>query len=145
MRKLIKKILKEDFNHEDFSWVDTELEPIIDDQHRYDLISNIITKVKEYKGWRIHQDSFDGVVYWSGDNNYTGMATPEWDEAFKIPIDIMWNHGDDYDNVTLIVTPKFKYVVELEDWYSTKYFELVYNALTDYINGDDVPGIIESD
>ena len=145
MRKLIKKILKEDFNPEDLSWLDTELykEPIRDDQHRYDLISNIITKVKEYKGWQIHQDRFDGVVYWYGNGGYTGMATPEWEEAFKIPIDV--SVADDHDNVTVIVTPKFKYVVELEDWYSTKYFELVYNVLTDYINGDDVPGIIESD
>lgn len=150
MRNLIKKILKEDFNPEDFSWVNTELEPIRDDQHRYDLISNTISKVKEYKGWRIHQDKFDGVVYWDGNDGYTGMATPEWNGEFTIPIDIMWNHGvgaagHDYDNVTEIRTPKFKYVVEVEDWYSTKYFELVYNVLTDYINEDEVPGIIESD
>jgi len=142
MRNLIKKILKEDFNPEDFSWVNTELESIRDDQHRYDLISNTISKVKEYKGWQIHQDRFDGVVYWNGDGGYTGMATPEWDEAFKIPVDI--SRADDYDNVTVINTPKFKYVVELEDWYSTKYFELVYNILTDYINEDEVPGLIES-
>ena len=142
MRSLIKKILKEDFNPEDFSWVNTKLEPIRDDKHRYDLISNTISKVKEYKGWRIHQDNFDGVVYWNGNDGYTGMATPEWDEAFKIPVDI--SRADDYDNVTVINTPKFKYVVEVEDWYSTKYFELVYNILTDYINGDEVPGIIES-
>jgi len=143
MRNLIKKILKEDFNPEDFSWVNTKLEPIRDDKHRYSLISDTISKVKEYKGWRIHQDNFDGVVYWNGNDGYTGMATPEWDEAFKIPVDI--SRADDYDNVTIINTPKFKYVVELEDWYSTKYFELVYNILTDYINGDEVPGIIESD
>lgn len=142
MRNLIKKILKEDFNPEDFSWVNTELEPIRDDQHRYDLISNTISKVKEYKGWRIHQDRFDGVVYWDGNDGYVGMATPEWDEAFKIPVDI--SRADDYDNVTVITTPKFKYIVELEDWYSTKYFELVYNVLTDYINEEEVPGIIES-
>ena len=30
MKNIIKKILKEDFNPEDFSWVDTELEPIRD-------------------------------------------------------------------------------------------------------------------
>ena len=142
MRNLIKKILKEDFNPEDFSWVNTELEPIRDDRHRYSLISDTISKVKEYKGWQIHQDKFDGVVYWSGNDGYTGMATPEWDEAFKIPVDI--SRADDYDNVTVITTPKFKYVVELEDWYSTKYFELVYNVLTDYINEEEVPGIIES-
>ena len=143
MRNLIKKILKEDFNPEDFSWVNTELEPIRDDRHRYSLISDTISKVKEYKGWRIHQDKFDGVVYWSGNDGYTGMATPEWDGAFKIPVDI--SRADDYDNVTVITTPKFKYIVELEDWYSTKYFELVYNVLTDYINEEEVPGIIESD
>ena len=149
MRNLIKKILKEDFNPEDFSWVNTELEPIRDDQHRYDLISNIITKVKEYKGWQIHQDRFDGVVYWYGNGGYTGMATPEWGEDFEIPIDV--SNTDDQlqeghsDNVTVIVTPKFKYVVEVEDWYSTKYFELVYNVLTDYINEEEVPGIIEID
>jgi hypothetical protein len=38
MRYIIKKILKEDFNPEDFSWVNTELEPIRDDKHRYDLM-----------------------------------------------------------------------------------------------------------
>jgi hypothetical protein len=147
MKELIKKILKE--SEDDFSWVDTsEPELVRDDQHRYDLISNIITKVKEYKGWRIHQDNFDGVVYWNGNDGYTGMATPEWNGEFTVPIDIMWDHGaagHDYDNVTEIRTPKFKYVVEVEDWYSTKYFELVYNVLTDYINEEEVPGIIESD
>ena len=136
MRKIIKKILKEDFNPEDFSWVDTELEPIRDDKHRYDLISSTIAKVKEYKGWRINQDSFDGVVYWWG-QGYTGMATPEWNEDFEIPVDITWatdGNDDNHDNVVTIPTPHFKYVIEVEDWYSTKYFELVYNKLTDYIN-----------
>jgi hypothetical protein len=136
MRNIIKKILKEDFNPEDFSWVDTELEPIRDDKHRYDLISSTIAKVKEYKGWRINQDSFDGVVYWWG-QGYTGMATPEWNEDFEIPVDITWatdGNDDNHDNVVTIPTPHFKYVIEVEDWYSTKYFELVYNKLTDYIN-----------
>lgn len=136
MRNLIKKILKEDFNPEDFSWVDTELEPIRDDKHRYDLISSTIAKVKEYKGWRINQDSFDGVVYWWG-QGYTGMATPEWNEDFEIPVDITWatdGNDDNHDNVVTIPTPHFKYVIEVEDWYSTKYFELVYNKLTDYVS-----------
>jgi hypothetical protein len=136
MRKIIKKILKEDFNPEDFSWVNTELEPIRDDKHRYDLISGTIAKVKEYKGWRINQDNFDGVVYWWG-QGYTGMATPEWGEDFEIPVDITWatdGNDDNHDNVVTIPTPHFKYVIEVEDWYSTKYFELVYNELTDYIN-----------
>lgn len=136
MRKIIKKILKEDFNPEDFSWVNTELEPIRDDKHRYNLICNTIAKVKEYKGWRISQDSFDGVVYWWG-QGYTGMATPEWGEDFEIPVDITWatdGNDDNHDNVVTIPTPHFKYVIEVEDWYSTKYFELVYNKLTDYIN-----------
>lgn len=136
MRNIIKKILKEDFNPEDFSWVDTELEPIRDDKHRYDLISSTIAKVKEYKGWRINQDSFDGVVYWWG-QGYTGMATPEWNEDFEIPVDITWatdGNDDNHDNVVTIPTPHFKYVIEVEDWYSTKYFELVYNKLTDYVS-----------
>ena len=138
MRNIIKKILKEDFNPEDFSWVNTELEPIRDDKHRYDLISSTIAKVKEYKGWRINQDNFDGVVYWWA-QGYTGMATPEWEADFKIPVDISWAvDGDDYnhgslESVTIITTPHFKYVIEVEDWYSTKYFELVYNILLDYI------------
>lgn len=139
MKELIKKILKEDFSHEDLSWLDTELykEPIRDDKHRYDLISNTITKVKKYKGWNINQDKFDGVVYWWGDSGYTGMATPEWGEDFEIPVEITWGtNGDDHesDYIGLIPTPHFKYVIDVEDWYSTKYFELVYNALTDYIN-----------
>lgn len=136
MRNIIKKILKEDFNPEDFSWVNTELEPIRDDKHRYDLISSTIAKVKEYKGWRINQDSFDGVVYWWG-QGYTGMATPEWNEDFEIPVDITWatdGNDDNHDNVVTIPTPHFKYVIEVEDWYSTKYFELVYNKLTDYVS-----------
>ena len=135
MRKIIKKILKEDFNPEDFSWVNTELEPIRDNKHRYNLICNTIAKVKEYKGWRISQDSFDGVVYWWG-QGYTGMATPEWGEDFEIPVDITWGtdgNDDNHENVTTIPTPHFKYVIEVEDWYSTKYFELVYNILIDYM------------
>jgi len=135
MRKIIKKILKEDFNPEDFSWVNTELEPIRDDKHRYNLICNTIAKVKEYKGWRINQDNFDGVVYWWG-QGYTGMATPEWNEDFEIPVDISWGtdgNDDNHENITTIPTPRFRYVIEVEDWYSTKYFELVYNILIDYM------------
>jgi hypothetical protein len=134
MRNIIKKILKEDFNPEDFSWVDTELEPVRDDKHRVEVIDKTIAKVKEYKGWRIYKDKYDGVVYWIGNGEYGGMATPEWDGEFIIPIDVMWNNGDDYDNVKSIYTPHFKYVVEVEDWYSKNYFEKVYQALTDFIN-----------
>jgi len=144
MRNIIKKILKEDFNPEDFSWVNTELEPIRDDKHRYNLICNTIAKVKEYKGWRISQDSFDGVVYWWG-QGYTGMATPEWNEDFEIPVDITWatdGNDDNHDNVVTIPTPHFKYVIEVEEWYSTKYFELVYNELTDYI--DYINNVLEN-
>jgi len=132
MRNLIKKILKEDFNPEDFSWVDTELEPIKDNEHRIGIIFETIAKTKEYKGWKVQQDKFDGVVYWYGDGEYTGMATPEWGDEYHIPVDI--SRGNEYDNVTEIETPSFKYVVEVEDWYSKNYFEKVYQALTDYIN-----------
>ena len=134
MKNIIKKILKEDFNPEDFSWVDTELEPIRDREHRIEIIEKTIAKVKEYKGWRVHQDRFDGVVYWTGNGEYTGMATPEWDGEFLVPIDIMWGNGDNYDNVKVIETPHFKYALEVEDWYSKNYFEEVYQVLTDYIN-----------
>ena len=141
MRKLIKKILKE--SEEDFSWFDTsEPELVLDDRHRIDIIENVINKVKEYKGWRIHKESFDGVVYWSGPDDWVGMATPEWNQEFEIPVDVARN--DMYDNVTTIRTPKFKYVIEVEDWYKNNYFELVYNILTDYINGEEVPGLIET-
>ena len=142
MRSLIKKILKE--SEDDFSWVDTsEPELIRDDEHRLDIIEDVIKKVKEYKGWRIHKDNFDGVVYWTGVDGYTGMATPEWSEYFEIPVDISYG-PDEHDNVTVIKTPKFKYVIEIEDWYKNKYFELIYNILTDYIDGVDVPSLIKT-
>lgn len=134
MRGIIKKILLEEFDPEDLSWVDTDLEPIRDRQHRIDIIQKTIAKVKEYKGWRIHQDSFDGVVYWTGVDGYTGMATPEWDTDFRIPVDVTWGPGlEEYDTLGTIGTPKFEYVVEVEDWYRNNYFEKVYNMLTDFI------------
>ena len=74
------------------------------------------------------------MVYWTGNGEYTGMATPEWDGEFLVPIDIMWGNGDNYDNVKVIETPHFKYALEVEDWYSKNYFEEVYQVLTDYIN-----------
>jgi hypothetical protein len=146
MRKLIKKILKE--SEDEFGWVDiNEPELIRDDEHRHDIIENVISKVKEYNGWGIKKESFDGVVYWwggyseNGNYGYTGMATPEWSEPFEIPVDI--SYGDDYDNVTVIRTPKFKYVIEVEDWYKKNYFQLVDKVLKNYMDGDDVPGLIE--
>lgn len=133
MKNLIKKILKE--TEEDFSWVNTELQPIEDTRHRLDIIEETIAKTKEYKGWRIHKDRFDGVVYWNRPGGYTGMATPEWSDEYHVPVDITWgNNGNNYDNVTEIETPWFRYVVEVEDWYSKNYFEKVYQALTNYIN-----------
>lgn len=144
MKNIIKKVLKEDIeDSDDFSWVDTELELIEDQKHRFNIISNTITETKSYKGWNIHQDRFDGIIYWNIVEGYTGMATPEWDVEFEIPIDI--SHNNDYDGVTVIRTPKFKYVIEVINWYSTEYFEIVYNILTDYIDGVDVDGLIETE
>ncbi len=131
-----------EFNPDDFSWVEIkEHELIKDDKHRHDIIEDVIKKVKEYKGWRISQDYDLGIVYWWGLDGYTGMATPEWGEHFQIPVDIMYDN--DYDTVTVIITPKFKYVIELQNWYSENYFRLVDKVLRDYINGDDVPPLIE--
>lgn len=148
MKNLIKKILKEEFNPEDFDWVpkENEMELIKDDYHRRQVIGDVIDKVKEYKGWRITTDGFDGVTYWNGDDDYTGMATPEWDGNFTIPVDIMYGDNNlltEYNNVSTIITPEFKYVVEVVDWYRNHYFETVYNLLTKYINRDEVPTVIE--
>jgi hypothetical protein len=143
MKNLIKKILKEEIE-DDFSWVDdVELESIRDDKHRYDIILNVIDKVKEYKGWTIDIGNYDGVVYWYNQNNhnYVGMATPEWNEVFEIPVEV--SDEDDNYPVTTIKTPHFKYVFEVEDWYERSYFYIVESILTSYKNGGFVPSVID--
>ena len=138
------KILNENFE-DDLNWADdANLTPIKDDEERYKLIFDTLSKIK-YKNYSVYQDKFDGVVYWNGlPGGYTGMATPEWETPFEVPIDVMWNQGNDYDNVGIIKTPKFKYVEELVEWYSKDYFEKVSKALENFIEFGDTPGIIES-
>lgn len=141
MRNLIKKILNENYDPDDLSWVDDVIkyDKIKDSAHRYEIIMDVIENVKSYKGWRIHCDTFDGVVYWYGVEGYTGMATPEWSVDNEIPVDI--SRGDDYDTITVIKVPQFEYVQEVRIWYQNNYFETVYRLLTNYINYGDTPGI----
>ena len=136
-------IMKE--SEDDLNWADdANLTPIKDDEERYKLIFDTLSKIK-YKNYSVYQDKFDGVVYWNGlPGGYTGMATPEWENPFEVPIDVMWNQGNDYDNVGIIKTPKFKYVEELVEWYSKDYFEKVSKTLENFIEFGDTPGIIES-
>jgi len=138
------KILNENFE-DDLNWADdANLTPIKDDEERYKLISDTLSKIK-YKNYSVYQDRFDGVVYWNGlPGGYTGMATPEWETPFEVPIDVTWNQGNDYDNVGIIKTPKFKYVEELVEWYSKDYFEKVSKALENFIEFGDTFGIVES-
>lgn len=143
MRNLIKKILKENYDPEDTSWVDdiVKYDKIEDDVHKYAIIEEVIENVKSYKGWRINYDGWDGVVYWYGREGYTGMATPEWSGDNEIPVDV--SRGDDYDSITIIKVPQFEYVQEIKIWYQNNYFETVYKVLTNYINYGDTPGIID--
>ena len=136
-------IMKE--SEDDLNWADdANLTPIKDDEERYKLIFDTLSKIK-YKNYSVYQDKFDGVVYWNGlPGGYTGMATPEWENPFEVPIDVMWNQGNDYDNVGIIKTPEFRYVEELVDWYSKDYFEKVSKTLENFIEFGDTPGIIES-
>lgn len=146
MINFVNNILKENLDMQDLSWADNaNLTPIKDEEERFELIFNTIFKVRRYKNYSIYRDGFDGVVYWDGlPGGYTGMATPEWDKHFEIPVDIMWNQGNDYDNVGIIETPEFRYVEELVEWYSKDYFEKVSKALENFIEFGDTPGIIES-
>jgi len=143
MRNLIKKILNENYDPDDLSWVDDVIkyDKVEDSAHRYEIIMDVIKNVKSYKGWRIHYDTFDGVVYWYGVEGYTGMATPEWSGDNEIPVDVA--RGDDYDTITVIKVPQFEYVQEVKIWYQNNYFETVYRLLTNYINHGDTPGIID--
>lgn len=131
MKDLIRKILKE--SEEDFSWVPkiSEMEKVKDLNHKMDIAGEIIRKTRNYKGWSIYQDNFDGVVYWTR-GGYTGMATPYWSEDNSIPVDISWGE-DDYEHIVDIELPDFEYVVEVVDWFKNEYFEEVYQDLTYYI------------
>jgi len=139
MKDLIRKILKE--SEEDFSWVNIDnLEEIRNLSHKVDIAEEVIKKVKHYKGWTIHQDGFDGVVYWTGNGEYTGMATPYWDHDNMVPVDVTWD--DNYANLQSIEIPEFKYVIELEDWFKKNYFEFVYQELTSFKRGNETRGDI---
>lgn len=131
MKDLIRKILKE--SEEDFSWVPkiSEMEKVKDLNHKMDIAGEIIRKTRNYKGWSIYQDNFDGVVYWTM-GGYTGMATPYWSEDNSIPVDISWGE-DYYEHIVDIELPDFEYVVEVVDWFKNEYFEEVYQDLTYYI------------
>lgn len=143
MRNLIKKILKENYDPEDTSWVDSIItyDKIKDDADRYEIILDVIETVETYKGWRIKYES-DGVLYWyATEGGIYGLATPEWSEVNEIPVDISVNVG--YQTIAIIKTPEFEYVQEVKIWYQNNYFETVYRLLTNYINHGDTPGIID--
>ena len=143
MRNLIKKILKENYDPEDTSWVDSIItyDKIKDDADRYEIILDVIETVETYKGWRIKYES-DGVLYWyATEGGIYGLATPEWSEVNEIPVDISVNEG--YQTIAIIKTPEFEYVQEVKIWYQNNYFETVYRLLTNYINHGDTPGIID--
>lgn len=128
MKDVIKKILKENFNPEDFSWVPKfEYEPIRDSKHRYDIIMGTIVEVKKYGDWKISVDEMSGTVEWYGNGNWVGLVTPEWSEEFEIPIDV--TNGSDYTNVDVIKTPKFEYTIQVTDWYRNQYFKKVNEIL----------------
>ncbi len=143
MRNLIKKILKENYDPEDTSWVDNIItyDKIKDDADRYEIILDVIETVETYKGWRIKYES-DGVLYWyATERGYYGLVTPEWSENNEIPVDISGDEG--YQHIATIKTPEFEYVQEVKIWYQNNYFETVYRLLTNYINHGDTPGIID--
>jgi hypothetical protein len=143
MRILIKKILKENYDPEDTSWVDNIItyDKIKDDADRYEIILDVIETVETYKGWRIKYEA-DGVLYWYGpERGYYGLATPEWSNTNEIPVDISGDRG--YETIATIKTPEFEYVQEVKIWYQNNYFETVYRLLTNYINHGDTPGIID--
>jgi len=143
MRNLIKKILKENYDPEDTSWVDSIItyDKIKGDADRYEIILDVIETVETYKGWRIKYES-DGVLYWyATEGGIYGLATPEWSEVNEIPVDISVNVG--YQTIAIIKTPEFEYVQEVKIWYQNNYFETVYRLLTNYINHGDTPGIID--
>ena len=126
----------------------------IDHKLAYDILFDIREELpKKYKGFRILFSSFDGIVYWSNEDNiklngneytedYEFVATPFWDGMPIVPVSpgvyrlLNDNHEEvfDYDvgGEQEIYEPQseFNSVDELKSWLMNSYLPEVYNIIT---------------